>query len=50
MPGGDQFSKAITRLWTQNMFTNINIFITKLEERNIWVEIEAVESPMLSDF
>ena len=33
IPGGDQFSKAITRLWAQNMFTNINIFITKLEDR-----------------
>lgn len=50
IPGGDQFAKAITRLWSQNMFTNINIFITKLEDRNIWVEIEAVERPMLSDF
>jgi outer membrane protein insertion porin family len=32
LPGGDRFSKAITRLWAQNMFTNINIFITRLEE------------------
>jgi hypothetical protein len=37
IPGGDQFAKAISRLWSQNMFTNINIYITKLEERNIWV-------------
>jgi outer membrane protein insertion porin family len=50
IPGGDHFSKAITRLWQQNMFTNINIYITKLEDRNIWVEIQAVERPMLSDF
>jgi hypothetical protein len=33
LPGGDLFSKAINRLWTQNMFTNINIYITKLEGR-----------------
>jgi outer membrane protein insertion porin family len=32
------------------MFTNINVFITKLEGRNIWVEIVATERPMLSDF
>jgi outer membrane protein insertion porin family len=50
LPGGDAFSKAINRLWTQNMFTNINIFVTKLEGRNIWVEIVATERPMLSDF
>jgi outer membrane protein insertion porin family len=50
LPGGDLFSKAITRLWAQNMFTNINVFITKLEGRNIWVEIVASERPMLSDF
>ena len=50
IPGGDNFAKAITKLWTQNMFTNINIYITKLEGENIWVEIDAVERPMLSDF
>jgi outer membrane protein insertion porin family len=50
LPGGDQFSKAINRLWGQNMFTNINIFITKLEGRGIWVELVATERPMLSDF
>jgi outer membrane protein insertion porin family len=50
IPGGDNFAKAINKLWAQNMFTNINIFITKLEDRNIWVEIVAQERPMLSDF
>jgi outer membrane protein insertion porin family len=50
LPGGDLFSKAINRLWTQNMFTNINIYLTKLEGRNIWIEIVAQERPMLSDF
>jgi outer membrane protein insertion porin family len=50
IPGGDNFAKAISKLWTQNMFTNINIYITKLEGENIWIEIDAVERPMLSDF
>jgi outer membrane protein insertion porin family len=50
LPGGDNFAKAIQKLWTQNMFTNINIYITKLEDNNIWVEIDAVERPMLADF
>jgi outer membrane protein insertion porin family len=50
IPGGDNFAKAINKLWAQNMFTNINIYITKLEEDNIWVEIDAIERPMLADF
>ncbi len=50
IPGGDNFSKAINKLWSQNMFTNINIYITKLEGDNIWIEIDALERPMLSDF
>jgi len=50
IPGGDNFAKAINKLWAQNMFTNINIYITRLEEENIWIEIDAVERPMLSDF
>ncbi|NBT17143.1 MAG: hypothetical protein EBS95_12515, partial [Chitinophagia bacterium] len=28
LPGGDNFAKAINKLWSQNMFTNINIWIT----------------------
>ena len=50
LPGGDVFAKAIAKLWSQNMFTNINVYITKLEDNNIWVEIDAVERPMLADF
>jgi outer membrane protein insertion porin family len=49
LPGGDLFSKAINRLWTQNMFTNINVYITKIEGRDIWIEIVATERPMLSN-
>ncbi|MFN5813227.1 MAG: outer membrane protein assembly factor [Bacteroidota bacterium] len=50
LPGGDNFAKAINKLWSQTMFTNITIWITKLEENNIWVEIDAVERPMLADY
>lgn len=50
LPGGDHFAKAINKLWSQNMFTNINIWITKLEDNNIWIEIDAMERPMLADF
>mgnify|MGYP000877751657 CR=1 FL=1 len=35
IPGGDLFSKAITKLWGQNYFSDVEIFITKLEDKNI---------------
>ena len=50
LPGADNLAKAISKLWSQNMFTDIKIYITKLEGRNIFLEIDARERPMLSDF
>jgi outer membrane protein insertion porin family len=35
IPGGDNFSKAITKLWGQNYFSNVEIYLTRLEGRNI---------------
>lgn len=48
IPGGDNFAKAIEKLWGQNLFADIEIYITKLEGDRIWVEIAAVERPRLS--
>ncbi len=31
IPGGDNFAKAINNLWKQNYFSNVEIYITKLE-------------------
>ena len=50
IPDGDNFSKAITKLWGQNYFSNVEIFITKLEGKNIDVEIAVTERPRLSKF
>ena len=50
IPGGDNFSKAITKLWGQNYFSNVEIYITKLEGRNIDIEIAVTERPRLSKF
>jgi len=50
IPGGDNFSKAITKLWGQNYFSNVEIYITKLEGRNIEIEIAVTERPRLSRF
>ena len=50
IPGGDNFSKAITKLWGQNYFSNIAINIIKLEGKNITVEISVTERPRLAKY
>lgn len=50
IPGGDNFSKAITNLWKQNYFSNVEIYITKVEGLNISIEIAVTERPRLSSF
>ena len=32
IPGGDNFSKAINNLWRQNLFANIQIFFTAIND------------------
>ena len=50
IPGGDNFAKAIQKLWSQNYFSDVEIYITRLEGNNIDVEIAVQERPRLSDF
>lgn len=50
IPEGDNFSKAITKLWAQNYFSNIEIYITRLTGKNIEIEIAVTERPRLSKF
>ena len=50
IPGGDNFSKSINKLWGQNYFSNVEIYITKLEGKNISLEIAVTERPRLSKF
>lgn len=50
LPGADNFSKAITKLWAQNYFSDVTIYITKLEGTNIYLEINVTERPRLSNF
>ncbi len=50
IPGGDNFSKAITKLWAQNYFSDVEVYITKLVGRNIDVEIAVTERARLSRF
>ncbi|WP_207491978.1 BamA/OMP85 family outer membrane protein [Aridibaculum aurantiacum] len=50
IPGGDQFSRAINNLWKQNYFSDVEIYITRLEGKNIYLEIAVTERPRLSTF
>lgn len=50
IPGGDNFAKAITKLWGQNYFSDVQLYVTKLEAKNIWIEINVTERPRLSKY
>lgn len=47
-PGGDDFSTAISNLWRQRLFANVQIFVTKVDGTNIEIEIAVTERPRLS--
>ena len=50
IPGTDAFSKAIAKLWKQSLVSDIEIFFTKLEGNNLFLEMQVVERPRLLDF
>lgn len=50
IPGGDAFSKAITKLWNERYFSDVEIYITKLVDKEIEIEIAVTERPRLSSF
>lgn len=50
IPGTDVFSKAIINLWNQRLFSNVQIFFTKLEASNLYLEIHVTERPALSKY
>ncbi|MES2430486.1 MAG: POTRA domain-containing protein [Bacteroidota bacterium] len=50
IPGTDAFSKAISKLWRQNLISDVEIFVTGLTEKDIAIEIAVKERPRLLDF
>src|SRR6195952_5121942 len=50
IPGGDNFSKAIQKLWNQNLFSNIAIYFTRITGSELYVEINVTERPRLTKF
>lgn len=49
-PGTDIFSKSIANLWRQKFFSNIEIFVTKIDGDKVWLEISLQERPRLGNF
>lgn len=50
IPGTDAFSKAITKLWRQNLIADIQISFTRLEGSNLYIDLKIKERPRLVDF
>lgn len=50
IPGSDHFSKAINNLWKQNLFSDVEIYFTKVDGRDLFIEIMVTERPSLSTF
>ncbi len=50
IPGSDAFSKAISKLWKQNLVVDVEVFLTKLEGKDLYIEIAITERPRLADF
>jgi outer membrane protein insertion porin family len=49
-PGAEVFGKAITSLWRQKLFANVQIFITRIEDDKVWIEIAVQERPRLGNY
>lgn len=47
---GDKFSTAIENLWKQGLFEDIQITATRIQGKNIFVNIDVLERPRLSKF
>ncbi len=49
-PGEDIFAKSITNLWRQKFFSNVQVFVTRVDDDKVWVEISVLERPRLGNF
>jgi outer membrane protein insertion porin family len=44
-----KISNAIKKLWSSNLFSSIDVFITKIEGNKVWLEIELYDLPELKE-
>jgi len=49
-PGTDIFGKSIANLWRQKLFSNIQIFVTRVDDDKVWLEVNVQERPRLGNF
>jgi len=49
-PGSDIFSKAVQNLWRQRLFSNVEIYVTKVYDDKVEIEINVQERPRLGNF
>lgn len=49
-PGSDIFAKAITNLWRQRLFSNVEVFVIGIERENVNIEISLQERPRVGNF
>ena len=50
LPGTDVFSKAITKLWNQNLVSDVKINLSVTEDKYLQVELVLKERPRLAKF
>ncbi|AYD46283.1 BamA/OMP85 family outer membrane protein [Arachidicoccus soli] len=50
IPGGDELSRSIHRLWVQNYFSDITYYLLKVEGSDIYIELNVTERPRVSKF
>ncbi|GAF05160.1 BamA/OMP85 family outer membrane protein [Saccharicrinis fermentans] len=46
---GEEISEAIRKYWEHGLFSDVKIVATKIESGKIWLEIQLLERPRLSD-
>jgi len=49
-PGGDIFSKAVQNLWRQRLFSNVEIYVTRVVDDKVEIELSLTERPRLGNF
>lgn len=49
-PGSDIFARAINNLWKQKLFADVKIYLTRIVDDRVSVEIAVTERPRLGDF
>ena len=49
-PGSDIFAKAIANLWRQKLFSEVQVYVTAIQDDRVDIELNVVERPRLGNF